>query len=155
MHCFWLMEQILPRLLLSSWRSSAYLRSCEERCALSLSRGVLQWIVGGWILFGWLQQTNTAACLSYKAAIQNPSQVNIIQFGLDKGHNLSAPVVSQSQLSPLVGPKHEEAARLGDDGGVLVAAAQVHDGVTLDPELRRSIVRKFWPEEKSLNNHKK
>ena len=63
--------------------------------------------------------------------------------------------VSESQLSVVVWPKSEESPRTSGDGSVLVAAAQVHDGVTLDPELRRSIVRKFWPEEKSLNNHKK
>ena len=43
--------------------------------------------------------------------------------------------MSQSQLSPLVGPEHEEAARLGDDGGVLVAAAELDDEVLPDPEL--------------------
>lgn len=47
----------------------------------------------------------------------------------------SAPVVSQSQLSPLVRPEHEEPARLADDGGVLVPAAQLNDQVLPDPEL--------------------
>ena len=43
--------------------------------------------------------------------------------------------MSQSQLSPLVRPKHEEPARLGDDGGVLVAAAQLDDQILPDPKL--------------------
>ncbi len=46
----------------------------------------------------------------------------------------------QSQLSPLVGSEHEQPSGLGDDGGVLVAAAQLHHLVLPDPELGRDVV---------------